>query len=82
MARGERSWEQRYVPDGEVGGSASLAIGFAYILVEMLSMIVIGFTMTGLLVGLVIGIVVIVGLSKLVVRSQRGVRRSPPPDLL
>ncbi len=82
MTRRERSWEQRYVRDGEVSYSAGLAIGFAYILVEMLSMIVIGFTMVGLLVGLVLGIVVIVGLSRLVVRSQRSVRRSPPPDLL
>lgn len=82
MGRAERSWEQRYVRDGEVSRSAGLAIGLAFILVQLMTMTVVGFSVTGLIVGLVVGIVVILGLSRLAVRSQRSVRRSPPPDLL
>jgi hypothetical protein len=45
-------------------------------------MVAFGFDLRGLLIGAVIGIVLIVLLYRLVVRSQRSVRRSPPPDLL
>jgi hypothetical protein len=82
MPRQDRSWEQGHQPDGEVSDSAAAAIGFAFILVEFLALVVIGFTLTGLLVGAAVGIVVIIVLSKLIVRSQRPGRRSPPPDLL
>ena len=82
MPREERSWEQGYVPDGEVSGSATVAIGFAFLLIEAVAMVVVGFNVRGLIVGAIIGVVVIVALSKLVVRSQRRARRSPPPDLL
>jgi len=82
MPREDRSWEQGHQQDGEVSGSAATAIGFGFILVEGLSMVAFGFDLRGLLIGAVIGIVLIVLLSRLVVRSQRSVRRSPPPDLL
>jgi hypothetical protein len=82
MPKEERSWEHRYEPDGEVSWSATVAIGFAFVLIEVLAMVGVGFNVRGLIVGAIIGIVVIVALSKLVVRSQRRVRQSPPPDLL
>jgi hypothetical protein len=65
-----------------VTASAAQAIGLAFLLVQVLALIVVGFSLTGLLVGFVAGVVVIVLLSKVVVRSQRPARRGPPPDLL
>ena len=82
MPREERTWEQRHQRDGELSRSAGSAIGFAFILVQCLSLVAFGFDLKGLLIGAFLGVVTIVLLSKLVVRSQRPVRRSPPPDLL
>lgn len=82
MPREERTWEQRHVPDGEVSEPAAWAIGLAFTLVEFLSLVAFGFDLKGLLIGAVLGIGVIVVLSRLAVRSQRSTRRPPPPDLL
>lgn len=82
MPREEHSWERGYEPDGEVSWPAAVAIGVAFLLVQIPVLIVVGFSLTGLLVGFVAGVVVIVLLSKVVAQSQRPARRGPPPDLL
>jgi hypothetical protein len=83
MGRRERPWERRRQLDGEISQSAGRTIGFAFALVQLGSLIVLGFNGTGLIVGFVLGIVAIVLLSKLVASSRASrTGGSPPPPLL
>ena len=82
MPSSERPWEARPGPDGEVSRSARAAIGIAFLGTVILTLIVVGFTLTGAVIGTVIGIIVIIGLSKLVARSNRSRSEGPPPQLL
>jgi hypothetical protein len=81
MGRQERYWERPRGHDGEVSGSAMLAISVAFLLVQLLTIVALGLSALTMLIGFVIGSVVIVTLVKLVVANQRPVRE-PPRDLL
>jgi hypothetical protein len=82
MPTSERPWEAKAGPDGEVSRSARAAIGIAFLGTVILTMIVIGFSLPGAIAGTILGIIVIIGLSKLVAWSNRSRSDGPPPQLL
>jgi uncharacterized membrane protein len=59
-----------------------MAIGMAFSMPMLVCLVVVGFRLTGLIVGGVAGTVVIVLLAKLAARSNRGASDGPPPQLL
>jgi hypothetical protein len=81
MGRQERYWERPRGQDGELSGSAALAIGVAFLLVQVLTIVALGFSAGTLIIGFVIGAAVIVVLAKLIVANQRPTPE-PPRDLL
>ena len=82
MAKGERPWERARTNDGEISRSAGTAIGFAFLLVVMMTVIVMGFSLLSLIIGTVLGSLLIVGLSWVTGRSNRRRPGPPPPQLL
>jgi hypothetical protein len=82
MPSSERPWEAKAGPDGEISRSARAAIGIAFLGTVVLTMIVVGFSLTGAIVGTLLGIIVIIALSKVVARSNRSRSDGPPPQLL
>jgi len=82
MPNGERPWEGATRRDGEISQSAGAAIGLAFLMTVAICLVVVGFSLVGLLVGGAVGTVVIVLLAKLVARSDRGTSDGPPPQLL
>ena len=82
MPSSERPWEAKAGPDGEISRSARAAIGIAFLGTVVLTMIVVGLSLTGAIVGTLLGIIVIIALSKVVARSNRSRSDGPPPQLL
>ena len=81
MGRQERYWERPPRHDGELSGSAALAIGVAFLLVQVLVIVALGLSAVSMAIGFVVGSTVIVVLAKLIVANQ-GPVREPPRDLL
>jgi hypothetical protein len=79
---GDRPWEGAKRHDGEISRSAGLAIGMLFSLVMIASLIVVGFSLPGLVVGGALGTITIVVVSKVVAMSDRGPSDGPPPQLL
>jgi hypothetical protein len=78
-----RPWEQRHVRDVEVVDRPAGLVAFgAFLLAGGVAVALVGVTAAGFLAGGVAGGIVAVAVSKLLVRSQQGTRRGPPPDLL
>jgi hypothetical protein len=77
MPRDDRPWERKADPDGEVSRPAASVIGFAFVLVNIVIFAIWGLSNSTLLIGLLVGVIVIVVLSKLVVANQKPAQGRP-----
>jgi hypothetical protein len=81
MGRQERYWERPRGRDGELSGSAALALGVAFLLVQLMTIVALGHSAATMAIGFVIGATLIVGHAKQIGPNHRP-DREPPRDVL